>query len=247
MEKVIRELKGHSGSKIYLMKNDLRFFVRKVDNISRNLERLSKLSGVVSVPKVYSTETDTIDMEYVHGLDMKTYLTYNNPNRLIDFLLDSVSILEHNTYSYKDYTETYLKKLSSVNWNLLSFHKDDMVARLPKVLPQTNYLGDLTLENIIFDIKHDRFVFIDPITSEYDSFVFDLAKLNQDLVCKWFIRKTTSNIGSVLLSIREGLVERYDKYVRDDNLTILMLLRVLPYCQTQLDRDFILSEVKRLW
>lgn len=246
MEKIVRELKGHSGSKIYLMQDGSEFFVRKINNIERNAERLSTLSGLINVPKIRRITNDTLDMEYIRGLDMRTYLAYNNPNRLIDFLLDSFGWLAYNTAD-KDYTNTYHKKLDVVDWNLLPFSKDDLIKRLPLVLPQSSYLGDLTLENIIYDRINDRFVFIDPITSEYDSFVFDLAKLNQDLVCKWFIRNTNSKIGSVLLSIREGLAEKYNKYVRDDNLTILMLLRVLPYCQTQFDRDFILSEVKRLW
>lgn len=228
------------------MKNGSDLFVRKVDNITRNVERLTALSGLVNVPKVYQATDSTLDMEYIRGLDMRTYLAYNNPNRLIDFLLDSVGWLAYNTNN-KNYTDTYHKKLNVVDWKILSFTETELIERLPTVLPQSDYLGDMTLENIIYDNVNDRFVFIDPITSEYDSFVFDLAKLNQDLVCKWFIRKTPSKIGSVLLSIREGLAEKYDKYVRDDSLTVLMLLRVLPYCQTQFDRDFILSEVKRLW
>ena len=39
-------------------------------------------------------------------------------------------------------------------------------------MPQTTYHGDFTLENLIYD--GDEFIMIDPVTIEYDSYVFDL-------------------------------------------------------------------------
>ena len=53
-EHTIKELKGFSGSKIYLMRNDNGLFVRKMDNVDRNFVKLNELSLYFNVPKVYS-------------------------------------------------------------------------------------------------------------------------------------------------------------------------------------------------
>jgi hypothetical protein len=204
---------------------------------------MEKLSGLVNVPKIYSVSDDTLDMEYIHGLDMATYLSYNNPRKLIKFLLDTIDSLGYNAYD-KEYTETYHKKLESIDFSVLPFTKEMLIKSLPRILPRSEYLGDMTLENIIYDVSGDRFVFIDLITSEYDSTVFDLAKLNQDLTCKWFIRKNNLNLDDKLLTIRKILAKNIPEY---EQLTILMLLRILPYCKNDFDKQYIINEVKKLW
>ena len=58
----------------------------------------------------------------------------------------------------------------------MPFTANELYAKLPKTLPSSEYHGDFTLENILYSLKDD-FVLIDPLTTEYDSYVFDLAKL----------------------------------------------------------------------
>ena len=53
MDRLLKELKGHSGSHIELRENELRRYVRKFGNVERNHERLDALQGIVPVPKVY--------------------------------------------------------------------------------------------------------------------------------------------------------------------------------------------------
>jgi hypothetical protein len=241
-EKVIKELQGHSGSKVYLIQDSEKLFVRKIGNVARNVERLQSLSGIVNVPKIYSVSGDILDMEYIHGLDMKTYLSYNNPDKLIDFFLDSIDTLLYDG-QFKDYTQTYHQKLENIDFGSFPFTKKMLIDRLPRMVFSTKYLGDLTLENILYDMKADRFVFIDLITSEYDSIVFDLAKLNQDLICKWFVRHEKYKAEEKLLVIRQAL-----QYINITNeMNILMLLRVLPYCKNDFDKQYIINEVNKLW
>ena len=87
-EHTIKELKGFSGSKIYLMKNDKGLFVRKMDNVDRNFVKLNELSLYFKVPKVYSYNNNVLDMEYIHGLDMKSYLAVRDTKRLTEFLVN---------------------------------------------------------------------------------------------------------------------------------------------------------------
>ena len=48
---VIKQFNGHSGSKVYLMKNNSHLFVRKVGNVERNYERLQALKNFPT-PKI---------------------------------------------------------------------------------------------------------------------------------------------------------------------------------------------------
>jgi streptomycin 6-kinase len=115
---------------------------------------------------------------------------------------------------------------------------------LPKTLPSSEYHGDLTLENILYEVN-GGFILIDPLTTEYDSYVFDLAKLMQDIKCKWFIRKDILFFDSKL-KVLEDTLKTYTCYY-SDYLLILMLMRVLPYTHVNDDKYFVESEIRKLW
>jgi hypothetical protein len=103
----------------------------------------------------------------------------------------------------------------------------------------------MTLENILY--TDPSFHFIDPLTSDYDSYIFDIAKLRQDLECKWFIRNTDIKLDTKLQNLQDKLKKTYrGANVFDDNILILMLMRVYPYCNEK-DKQFILNEANRLW
>jgi hypothetical protein len=126
----------------------------------------------------------------------------------------------------------------------LPFTADELLAKLPQFLPFSEYHGDFTLENILYDTQEGQFVLIDPITTEYSSYAFDLAKLRQDLTCKWFIRNDNVYFDSKLEKISNEL--KAFKHFDNDYLLILMLMRVLPYA-TDIDRDYLMSEIYKLW
>src|SRR6056300_1814776 len=108
-EYTIKELKGFSGSKIYLMKNDRGLFIRKMDNTDRNYIKLNELSKDFKVPKIYSYDNNVLDMEYIHGLDMKSYLAVRDTKRLTDFLIDTLSKFSDDV-QMNDYTNVYMDK-----------------------------------------------------------------------------------------------------------------------------------------
>lgn len=247
MEKIIKELKGHSGSKIYLMQNDRGLFVRKIDNIERNAERLTALYRIgYAVPIIYKHTKSEIDMQYVHGLDVKTYLTHNNISDLSKFIIATLKAFSSQCVKEKDYTEIYHQKLKWIDSNTdLPFTREELINRLPKILPSSMYHGDLTLENIIY--SEAGFYMIDPVTIEYDSYIFDIAKMRQDLECKWFLRTTNVKLDTKLQQIQDNIKELYPDAF-DNSLLILMLLRVLSHCQKEDDDyKFLLNSIKRLW
>jgi tRNA A-37 threonylcarbamoyl transferase component Bud32 len=221
-------------------------FVRKVGNVDRNFERLNVL-GVKGypVPKIYKYVTgEKLDMEYIHGLDMVNYLLHGKTFQLQKFIFDLLERLEDTTFCGKDYTQIYQQKLDWLPKHFL-FKKEELIKRLPKVLPQSLYHGDLTLENIIY--TDSGFHLIDPVTIEYDSFIFDIAKLRQDLVCGWFIRNIDVRLETKLQIIDNDLIKAYPEAC-DNSLLILMLLRVLKHCETgDTNYHFLMKEIERLW
>lgn len=245
MANLIKTFKGFSGNQIYLMENEQGLFVRKVGAISRNVERLTALrSKSYPVPYIIRNSDITLDMEYIHGLDIKTYLKSHQPNRLLQFLVELLEQLMSNC-TLKDYTEVYKSKLSEIDFTRLPFTADELIAKLPTHLPQSNYVGDLTLENIIY--TEDGFYLIDCATIEYDSYIFDIAKLRQDLDLRWFTRNSDLVLDVKTNYISQQLRERYPES-NNDYLLILMLLRVYKHAkQGTYEHIFLLEGITRLW
>lgn len=243
--KIIKELHGSSGSKLLLIEENNQKIVRKINNIYRNLERFKSLSDLdLKFPKIFNVEENYYDMEYISGLSIKNYLLTGSLNNLIYFLINTINQLSKNSFN-KDYTEIYNKKLTDIDFKSFTFSKNELIDKLPKILPCSNYHGDLTLENIIYNTQTNQFYLIDPLTTEYDSYVFDLAKLQQDIKCKWFIRNDQIYLESKLNVLSEFLEKNFS-YYNNNYILILMLLRVLPYT-TDKDQIFIINEVNKLW
>ena len=247
-ERVVRVLRGHSNSRVELIGCDDQLWIRKSGDIARNIERMHALRDIMPFPQIIRVEDDMYEMEYIYPhQDMASWLTYNQPVDLIQWLHGMISRLQADTR--KDYTDTYRVKLSNPSlgpwWPYLPFDQHQLIVRLPSVLPAGPYHGDFTLENILHSPTRG-FVTIDPLTSPYDSWVFDLAKLSQDLLCGWFIRHTRVAIDAKLATISNSLAQRY-RWWADPHLAILMLLRVLPYTSTDADRRWLLTEIGKLW
>ena len=246
MDKIVKELHGFSGSNVFLMQNDSHLFIRKIGNVERNYERLTALENVCNVPKVYQKSGEILDMEYIHGLDMKNYLRTNTTELLSSFINQTINKFACSSID-KDYTQVYNAKLEWVDSATdLPFNKNELIAKLPKILPQSIYHGDMTLENIIHGVN-DKFYMIDAVTIEYDSWVFDLAKLRQDLECKWFLRKDKLMLDVKLENIQKTLMESFP-LANNNYLLILMLLRVYLHApKNSLEHKFIIKEINRLW
>ena len=61
--KVIKELHGFSGNQILLMQKHEKLFVRKIGNISRNIERMQALTEDYPLPQLYTISKKMIDMD----------------------------------------------------------------------------------------------------------------------------------------------------------------------------------------
>jgi RIO-like serine/threonine protein kinase len=243
--KVVKELYGFSGNQILLMQKHNRLFVRKIGNITRNIERMQALAVEYPLPQVYTVSKKMIDMEYLHGLDIKSYLKTNNYEKLLEFLLCILEKFSTGSVN-KDYTEIYIKKLQEINFDDLPFTCEQLLDRLPRNLPSSNYHGDLTLENIIWTADRGFFL-IDCATIEYDSYIFDIAKLRQDLELGWFTRKDNARLNVKTKHIQQKILQQHPT-ANNDYLLILMLLRVYRHSLPDtLERNFLLEGITSLW
>lgn len=245
-ETTLKQLNGFSGSSVYLIQDSDKIFVRKIGNVDRNYERMQVLLRLgYNLPKIYNKHRDILDIEYIAGLDIKTYLRFNQPTAIIDFLISTLRKLSADSYD-KDYSEIYIKKLNDVDFSLLPFTKLELFDKLPKILPQSIYYGDLTLENIIYS-RNREFYLIDPATIEYDSWVFDIAKLRQDLQCKWFLKHDNLFLDTKLNLIQNEIFNKFPES-NNDCLLILMLLRVFNHTERgSFEQEFLLREINKLW
>jgi len=247
MPKEIKKFQGYSGSKISLMQDNQRLFVRKVGNVERNYEKLATLhSSGYPVPQIINKQDDVLDMEYIHGLDIRSYLLTNNPKKLVNFIIETINRFQA-TSKAKNYYETFYDKLLFVDVDsYLPFTRNELLNKLPIELEQSVCHGDFTLENIIYG-QDDNFYLIDVSTGVYDSWIFDLAKLRQDLDGKWFMRNNPVMLDVKLQAIKHELEQHYPQAF-DDTLYILMLLRVYVHATPNTpEHEFLLKEIKRLW
>jgi tRNA A-37 threonylcarbamoyl transferase component Bud32 len=186
-------------------------------------------------------------MEYILGIDMKTFLKIEDTKKLTNFIILTMKRFKDKNSVEKDYTDTYYKQLSWIrNDTVLPFTIDQLIAKLPKILPSSMCHGDFTMDNIIY--KDPNFFMIDPSTGDYDSWIFDIAKLRQDLDGKWFVRSSINHDLEIDLNcIKEALKAEFPEAF-NDYLYILMLLRVYKYSQYgSKEYTFLLEEIKKIW
>ena len=186
-------------------------------------------------------------MEYIHGLDMESYLNEYDAKSLAFFLEKTLNKLsKQKKLKIKDYKETYISFLKTIeSFKDLPFKPNQLLNRLPRFLPQTQYHGDLTLENIIF--SKNFFYLIDCSKGIFDSFIFDYSKLRQDIQIKWFLRKRKAYFEVKLQYIYDYLRKKFE-YMDNNSLLILMLLRVLKHTKkNSFEYNFLISNTKQLW
>ena len=250
--KVIKELRGYSNCRLEVIQDNNQLFVRKHGGLDRNIPQLKVISDLgLRTPKIYDVASNHFDMEYIVAADMKSYLTNNRINGPIEYIKSVIKKLASTVTTTKDYTETYKKKLAYIDQeyyqSILPFTSQELISKLPRRLPQSSYHGDLTLENIMYDVQNSEFLLIDAVTIEYDSFVFDLAKLRQDLTCGWFIRHESIYIDQKLQIILDQVFEDYKQFLIDE-LVIVMLLRVLLYAPNgSFEEQYLINWIKKLW
>ena len=246
--RIVQQFHGYSGSKIFLMTKHGRLFVRKQGNIARNLDRCAELKKQIPclpMPEIYHVFDDTMDMEYINSIDMRTYLIEQDPEPLLDFLKLTLTKFTM-SIRWIDYCNTVEHFLDMIDLDTMPFSAEEILQRMPDKIPKSSYHGDLTLENILWH-PDNGFYLIDAQSGIWDSYIFDICKLRQDVECGWFLRNNPADLDEKLQYLQQGLLAQWP-VAANPILLILMLLRVYRYCDpASPDQKFITEAIEKLW
>jgi thiamine kinase-like enzyme len=248
--KILKQLSGHSGCKIYLIEEGERIYIRKysasTDYNERFLKQINKQSEFeypnIKSPKIikqyYKNGLLVCDMEFIRGYQFNEWY-YLIPSKELDSAVDSLLMFISSNYRNSTYINKHNEiheKIDSLNKTIyipkkvLDFIKNVDYSNIPIGLCH----GDLTFENIIIDNEKNIFL-IDFLDSFIESPLIDIGKLFQETHLLWSFRNTNSKMNNIHRNII--FQDKLNDVLRENNIdkdlvksfTISTILRILPY------------------
>ena len=240
--RLIKELKGHSGATVSLFDNNV---VVKT-NYNKARQSASILQELpFHTPEIYEIEDDTITMEYINGEDIRSLLEHHGQEGL-DLLIKFIEqyfdwcLANSSKYIFTNEVDEKIFQLGDY------INLESIKSQLQYDMPRSLIHGDFTFDNIIF--KDGKFYLIDANPTYLNSIHFDGSKLRQDIDGFWFMRNVEDKLNYKIscLAIGEQLKSKYD-FMRNNNLYVFMLSRILPYTKDEKIMKFLSKELKRAW
>ena len=252
---------GLSGCSLELI-NDrvLRKYSPTTDYNSRLLSQADKqvvfgnrIYKNIDAPKVYDTQQNYFDMEYIAGKSFEEFFSsasVNDVEFVVSTLFDYFDTLISTARSF-DATNKILTKIDSLKEKsshkkyiefLRKYVEDNKI-----IVPHTFCHGDLTFANIIF--HKNRLFFIDFLDCYVDTFLSDLVKLKQDLHHLWAVRNQdvySNRIHQIYQYIWDKLEVRYESFMNESFhiLDAMNALRIEPYLTSDDQRVILEGIVK---
>ena len=252
---------GLSGCSLELI-NDrvLRKYSPTTDYNSRLLSQADKqvvfgnrIYKNIDAPKVYDTQQNYFDMEYIAGKSFEEFFSVASANDIefvVSTLFDYFDTLISTARNF-DATNKILTKIDSLKEKsshkkyiefLRKYVEDNRI-----IVPHTFCHGDLTFANIIF--HKNRLFFIDFLDCYVDTFLSDLVKLKQDLHHLWAVRNQdvySNRIHQIYQYIWDKLEVRYESFMNESFhiLDVMNTLRIEPYLTSDSQRVILEGIVK---
>lgn len=252
---------GLSGCSLELI-NDrvLRKYSPTTDYNSRLLSQADKqvvfgnrIYKNIDAPKVYDTQQNYFDMEYVAGKSFDEFFStasVNDVEFVVSTLFDYFDTLISTARSF-DATNKILTKIDSLKEKsshkkyiefLRKYVEDNKI-----IVPHTFCHGDLTFANIIF--HKNRLFFIDFLDCYVDTFLSDLVKLKQDLHHLWAVHNQdvySVRIHQIYQYLWDKLEVRYESFMNESFhiLDAMNALRIEPYLTSDDQRVILEGIVK---
>jgi len=252
---------GLSGCSLELI-NDrvLRKYSPTTDYNSRLLSQADKqvvfgnrIYKNIDAPKVYDTQQNYFDMEYIAGKSFEEFFSVASANDIefvVSTLFDYFDTLISTARNF-DATNKILTKIDSLKEKsshkkyiefLRKYVEDNKI-----IVPHTFCHGDLTFANIIF--HKNRLFFIDFLDCYVDTFLSDLVKLKQDLHHLWAVRNQdvySNRIHQIYQYIWDKLEVRYESFMNESFhiLDAMNALRIEPYLTSDDQRVILEGIVK---
>lgn len=274
-ETFIKSLSGHSGCEISLFRENNCFFVRKTAGrpeynkrlriqIAKQVSYKSAKNSNIRVPQIYKTGIQDgifyFDMEYLNCCTMAKYIETVSIKEIPAFVGMIVNELHiEDSIIMPETNEIFQKKIKSLYNNIPT--EDVYINALKRLegfdfseIPYSKCHGDLTLENILLDVKSNIYL-IDFLDSFFDSWMIDVAKILQDLELQWSYRheEISSNLELRLAVARDNLIKYISelpdgekKFLQIYYILLLNVIRIVPYAKDDTTIDFLHKAIAKL-
>lgn len=260
-------LGGHSGCQILLCEaEDGETYVRKISSSINYNERLltqkekqeNFRKGLIKVPEVLregylSNGLYYFDMEYIHGITLAEYIKeveVNEIKGIVDVLISSAQSEREcrngapSPQAFQVKIMDLKKKLSKLNNGIINEAIELLSAHDWSGIFSSACHGDMTLENII--VRNNELYLIDFLDSFFDSWIFDLSTILQDVEVLWHYReeKIDNNTVIRLIIMRDLIFDRMQELMGEEYIEVyyallLKLIRIYPYTNDELTYDFL--------
>lgn len=272
MEIFSKILKGHSGCIIKLINDSQKIQVYKISPSKEYNFRLKKQclkqakfqSKDIKAPIIYKSgyleNKFYFSMEYVKGKTFAEHFNNIDVNKIPDLLNKLFNNLYiQNSQKNKNSNKIFLKKIQTLKTQLYNY---DFLKQSFDILENFEWEnvskspchGDLTLENILIS-QDGQIYLIDFLDSFYNSWMFDIAKLLQDLEIKWSFREQAndSNRDLRLFLAKKALLNEFNKIENANtilitiyHLLLLNILRIYPYTKDYKTINFLNNAIENV-
>ena len=207
-----------------------------------------------------STGLYYFDMEYIHGITMAEYLKeveVNEIKGIVDVLISSAKSEREcrngdpSPQAFQAKILDLKKKLSKLNNDIINEAIELLSSHDWGRIFSSACHGDMTLENII--VRNNELYLIDFLDSFFDSWIFDLSTILQDVEVLWHYReeKIDNNTVIRLIIMRDLLFNRMQELMGEEYIEVyytllLKLIRIYPYTNDELTYNFLNQKTKEI-
>ena len=200
------------------------------------------------------------DMEYVESLTMASHIesiTTKGIGAFIELVIKELHISDGLVLPGAN--DIFQQKIDSLSKNIPQ--REIYINAMKRLehfdfseVPYSKCHGDLTLENILLDVKGKVYL-IDFLDSFFDSWMVDVAKLLQDLELQWSYRHCdiSANVGLRLSVAKEKLIDcisrlpnGHEKVIQIYYILLLNIMRIVPYIKDDITERFIDNAILKL-
>ena len=250
---LVKQLQGHSGCEVLLLKKDNILTVRKISpdvkynpRILRQMEKQRLFSSnIFKTPNVHYSGTlpdgrKYFDMDFVNGQTFSNYIECSRTESSLEMFKDIFQFVEKNNYIGETIEHQIQKKVDDMvlqkRYHIFKEYSMDFDW---SQINKSYCHGDLTFENILISGK--QIYFIDFLDSFSNTVIIDYSKILQDIMLGWSWRdkETKPYIKTVLMY--EYLVENIGELELEASkrMLVLNMLRILPYTKDNKTRNLI--------
>ena len=251
----VKQLNGHSGCKVFLMKTSTGLFVRKtsagVDYNHRLKKQMKKQCNFVSqgvrTPSVinegYDQDLYWYDMDFINGKMFTRFMEHSDRRTASKYFEKIFEFIKLNNNIDENIKEQIVKKINFLPIpSEYNYFKDYCLDFDWEKIQKSYCHGDLTFENIL--ISNGFIYFIDFLDSFADSKIIDYSKILQDVILGWSWRHDKINPYVRLVYVHDYMVNNIsnNEYEACKRMLILNILRILPYCKTK-EMEYIIDSL----